>query len=303
MLEAMEYALTLQMIDKLSFAMEDQKEQHAVDVETGELVPVSSLGEGFPEERYVRLPHWGSAEGFNLMESFVTSLDNPAYREQLSQALMMGRGVFRAFKDALKGNKELEKLWFNYKERKLRGIIVSWYNAYREARGLEKLPVEPEETEELVASDFSFAWGAGEHAGEVLQLDRNVFFELFPDESPERLEERFEEKRRGLPPAGAESSPLLLAETPAGELAGFAWGIIEGGSVRVVQLAVTPALRGIGLGEALLRQFLTAMRARGMKRLTTELMGRSLRSSAFFQSVGFTPVTQLMECSLEELPY
>jgi hypothetical protein len=45
------------------------------------------------------------------------------------------------------------------------------------------------------------------------------------------------------------------------------------------------------------------MRARGMRRLTAELMGRSLRSSDFFQSVGFTPVTQVMECSLDELSY
>ena len=54
------------------------------------------------DDRHVRLPRWGSAEGFHLMESFVTSIDNPAYREQLSRALTMGKGVFRAFKDTLK---------------------------------------------------------------------------------------------------------------------------------------------------------------------------------------------------------
>ena len=94
------------------------------------------------------------------MESFVTSLDNPAYREQLSRALTMGKGVFRAFKDALKGSKEIEKLWFAYKEQRLRGVIMSWYNANREARGLARLPVEPEETEELVMSDFSVCLGS-----------------------------------------------------------------------------------------------------------------------------------------------
>ncbi len=157
-----------------------------------------------PKRGTSRLPRWGSAEGFHLMESFVTSLDNPAYREQLSRALTMGKGVFRAFKDALKQNKEIEKLWFAYKEQRLRAVIVSWYNANREARGLAKLPAEPEETEELVMSDFSFAWGPGEHAEEVLRLDRDAFFELFPDERPERLEERFAEKRRGMPPAGSD---------------------------------------------------------------------------------------------------
>jgi GNAT superfamily N-acetyltransferase len=237
------------------------------------------------------------------MESFVTSLDNPVYREQLSQALTMGHGVFRAFKDAVKQNKELEKLWFAYKEQRLRSVIVSWYNANREARGLARLPEEPEETEELVASDFSFTWAVGAHGEELEHLDRDAFFELFPNESPERLEQRFAEKRRGLPPAGGELSPILLAETPAAELGGFTWGVIDSRSVHIVQLAITPALRGIGLGETLLKKFLAEMRVRGMHRLTAELMGKSLRSAEFFQSMGFRTVTQVMECGLQELNY
>jgi ribosomal protein S18 acetylase RimI-like enzyme len=137
----------------------------------------------------------------------------------------------------------------------------------------------------------------------VEKLDRDAFFELFPHESPEKLKERFLEKRQGLPAAGEQSSPLLIAETPDGELAGFSWGVIDGTSVHIVQLAVAPALRGLGLGEALLRTFLTGMRSRGMRRLTTELMGRSLRSADFFKSVGFSMVTQTMECSLQDLPW
>ena len=186
----MNFELTAQMIDKIAFAMEDQKEQFAVDVESGELVPVSSPGI-VSDDKHVRLPLWGSAEGFHLMESFVTSIDNPAYREQLSRALTMGKGVFRAFKDTLKANKEIEKLWFAYKERRLRGVIISWYNANREARGLAKLPAEPEETEELVLSDFSFSWEVGSNAHAVRQLDRDAFFELFPNEHPSALEKRY----------------------------------------------------------------------------------------------------------------
>jgi GNAT superfamily N-acetyltransferase len=298
----MNFPLTAQMIDKIAFAMEDQKEKFAVDVDSGELVAISSLP-SLSEERHVRLPHWGSAEGFHLMESFVTSLDNPAYRQQLTRSLAMGKGVFRAFKDALRQNKEIEKLWFTYKERRLRSVIVSWYNANREARGLAKLPVEPEETEELVMSDFSFTWEVGGRAEAVRQLDRDAFFELFPADSPAALEQRYREKRQELPEAGAASSPVLMAETPSGELAGMIWGVIDGRSVNVVQLAVSPAFRGTGLSETLLGQFLTEMRGRGMERLVTELMGKSLRFSDFFQSVGFVPVAQVMECSLNELPY
>jgi ribosomal protein S18 acetylase RimI-like enzyme len=298
----MNFELTPPMIDKIAFAMEDQKERFSVDVETGELVPASSLSKD-SGERYVRLPRWGSAEGYHLMESFVTSLENPAYREQLLRSLTMGKGVFRAFKDSLKQNKEIEKLWFAYKERRLRGVIISWYNANREASGLAKLPAEPEETEELLMSDFTFRWDIAGQEPAVLQLDRDAFFELFPSESAAELERHFQEKRRGLPPAGEASSPILVAETPASELAGVVWGVIDGRSVNIVQLAVSPGYRGTGLGELLLRQFLTAMRSRGMQRLVTELMGKSLRFSDFFQSVGFVAVAQVMECSLEQLPY
>lgn len=301
-MKLMNFTLTTQMIDKIAFAMEDQKERYAVDIDTGELVPLSFHAGEPPEDRYVQLPRWGSAEGFHLMESFVTSLDNPVYRSELARALTMGKGVFRAFKDALKACK-IEKLWFEYKERRLRGVIVSWYNSNREARRLARLPVEPEDTEELVMSDFSFSWDIRNHGNDVRRLDRDAFFELFPGESAERLQERYAEKRSEVPDLGAEEAPVLIAETPDGELAGFAWGLIEGSSVHIIQLAVVPGLRGVGLGEAILRKFLTDMRARGMRRLTTELAGKSLRFSDFFHSVGFRTVTQVLECSLEDLPF
>jgi len=291
------------MIDKIGFAMEDQKARYAIDMDTGELTPLSALGSSFSEEKHARLPRWGSAEGFHLMESFVTDLRNPVYRDLLAKALTSGTGVFRSFKDTLKKNKEIEKLWFHYKETRLRAIIVSWYNVHREARGLEKLPLEPEEREELVESDFSFVWGERGHREDILRLDRDTFQELFPKEASQPIEERYAEKRRGVPAPGEETSPILVAETPAGDLAGFAWGLIDGKSVHIVQLAVMAELRGIGLGEALLKRFLTDMRARGMKRLTMELAGKSLRFAAFFQSVGFRPMTQVLESNLDELPY
>jgi ribosomal protein S18 acetylase RimI-like enzyme len=299
----MDFPLTSQMIDKIIFAMEDQKTKYAVEVSTGELAAAGSHGGPLPEERYVALPRWGSAEGFHLMESFVTTLNNPLHREALAGALASGKGVFRGFKDALKRNPEIEKLWFHYKEKRLRAVVVSWYNASREARGLERLAPEPEETGDLVASDFTLTWGAGGREAEILRLDRDAFYELFPMDNPARLAVRYGEKRKGVPVPGSDASPLLVAEDPDGGLAGFAWGRIEGQTVHILQLTVAADMRGIGLGEAVLRKFLTDMRARGMKLLTTELAGRSLRYAGFFRSVGFHPVTQLMECGLDELPF
>ena len=249
------------------------------------------------------LPRWGPAEGFHLMQSFVSTLHNPVYRDLLAQALASGKGVFRQFKDTLKRNREIERLWFHYKDRRLRSVIVAWYNASREARGLEKLSPEPEETDELVASDFFLGWGERGHAAEVLELDRHAFLELFPRDDPAALEERYRERRAGLPSPADAASALLVAETPAGELVGFAWGVMEGVDVQLVQLTVTRELRGIGLGEVLLRRFLSDLRTRGARTLTTELEGKSLRFSQFFQSLGFATRSEVLACSLDTLGF
>jgi N-acetylglutamate synthase-like GNAT family acetyltransferase len=78
--------------------------------------------------------------------------------------------------------------------------------------------------------------------------------------------------------------------------------VLDGPSVHLVQVAVEKELRGIGIGEALMRTFVTGIRGRGVKRLTTELAGKSLRFSDFFLSLGFTPVSEVLECSLDQLP-
>lgn len=296
-----DFELTQEMVEKIAFAMEDQAERFAIDVSTGELAPLEAAEGG--SERFVPLPRWGPAEGFHLMQSFVSTLRNPVYRDLLSQALATGKGVFRQFKDTLKRNREVERLWFHYKDRRMRSVIVAWYNASREARGLEKLAPEPEETEELVASDFSISWGARGHAEEVLRLDREVFLELNQREDPEALEQRYRERRAGLPSPDDPASALLVAETPTGELVGFAWGVVQGEDVHLAQLMVVRELRGIGLGEVLLRRFLADLRARGARTLTTELEGKSLRYSQFFQSLGFRQRSEVLACSLDSLGF
>jgi N-acetylglutamate synthase-like GNAT family acetyltransferase len=73
--------------------------------------------------------------------------------------------------------------------------------------------------------------------------------------------------------------------------------------VHIVQLTVVKELRGIGLGETLMKRFLADIRARGIVKLTIELAGKSLRFSDFFQSLGFSHLSQTLECSLNELTY
>jgi ribosomal protein S18 acetylase RimI-like enzyme len=299
----MEFTLTPQVIDKIGFAMEDQDQEFCIDAVTGELVPAEEAEAASDPDRYVPIPAWGPAEGFHLMENFITTLRNPLYRDMLAEALAAGRGVFRAFKDTLKKSREIEKLWFLYKERRFKGIIVAWYNMNREARGLSKMKPEPEETEELLASDFTVEWGERGHREGILELDRDAFLEMFPTDRGPSVEARYREKRSGLPAPGEEPSAILAAEAPTGELAGFVWGLVEGDTVRLIQFAVIREYRGIGLGAVLLRRFVLDLGRRGAKLLTMEVAGRSLRYSDFFESIGFKPTFQVLEVDLSQLSF
>lgn len=301
--EPMDFTLTPQVIDKIGFAMEDQDQEFFIDVTSGELLPADEAEAASDPDRYVPIPEWGPADGFHLMENFVTTLRNPLYRDMLAEALAAGKGVFRTFKDTLRKSREIEKLWFLYKERRFKSIIVAWYNMNREARGLSRMKPEPEDTEELLASDFTVEWGERGHREEILELDRDAFFEMFPKEHGTAVEARYREKRAGLPAAGDGASAVLTAETPTGDLAGFAWGIVEGEAVRLVQLAVVREYRGIGLGAVLLRRFVLDLGRRGAKTLSMEVAGRSLRFVDFFTSLGFKPTYQILEVDLPQLSF
>jgi len=63
-------------------------------------------------------------------------------------------GACCAFKAALAEHQELERAFRDFKIRGMRRIIVTWYDDLREARGLERLGPEPEDTDELLSSDI-----------------------------------------------------------------------------------------------------------------------------------------------------
>jgi GNAT superfamily N-acetyltransferase len=155
------FELTQELIDDIIFWMESQDGQYAVDVKTGGVVNLENLDENSrdgaeAENRYADIPAWGPVDGFGLMENFTASLKNPPARKRLALALNQGRGVFRAFKDALAEFPPVEKLWFSYKEKELEKAVRLWYAGLREEAGIQKIGKEPEETDELITEDFLF---------------------------------------------------------------------------------------------------------------------------------------------------
>ncbi|HEB11151.1 MAG TPA: GNAT family N-acetyltransferase [Spirochaetales bacterium] len=294
------FPLTDEFIERLIFAMEDQKHRFIVDFNTGDIL---SSDDDLPD--YLEIPLWRQIEGFSLMEKFVSKLRNPLHREPLHSVLSSGKGVFRNFKDALKKNGQLERLWLSFKEKEMRRIVRDWYNEQRELKGLQRLGPEPEETEELLLSDFTIKPGSKEYLEAVIELDRQAMLENIENLRPEKIEELYRNKRSLLPAPLDKRSLLLVIETPEGELAGFAWGVEtenqldSSAEMRLVQLAVARNLRGLGLGKLLLHHFVQETGSLGMCRLVAELSGPALKLAAFFKKLGFVNSSVVMALDLD----
>jgi ribosomal protein S18 acetylase RimI-like enzyme len=245
------FELCEKVVEQIVFAMEDQERDSVVDLETGEVLPSA----GHSGELYAKPPVWSSREGFKLMEDFLASVRQPSARSSLSAALAQGRGVFKAFKAVLAENQELERAFRDFKIRAMRRTIGVWYDDLREAKGLERLGPEPDDTDELVLSDLDIG---------VLGLDasRSYLLPLLQDAEDESLESMpgplaaFEIGRLRSEIEAAEDGLCALAYDGEGGALGAALGFRmvmgERGFGRIVFLMVKSEFRRMGLGRTLL---------------------------------------------------
>ena len=292
----MKFQMTPELIDEVIFGMENQESTYFIDTE--ECVVVPEDDENFDldadPDRYLEVPDWTSIDGFKLMERFAAGLRNPIVRENLRLSLGAGRGVFRNFKNALKERPDVEKLWFSYKEREMRKLVVEWYNELCEVWGFQKLAVEEEETEELVLSDFVLSHPVSEEAmrARLLDMDRCSYREALDGYPPGWVDAKYEKDRTGVE---FRDGQVILAETPSGETAGFIWGqslpadSSEGISVidRILQLFVVPEYRGLGVSKALLERYCREAYDRNVSRIFIDCVGGSLGFGERIESEGF----------------
>ncbi len=309
----MDFVLTAEIISQIIFAMEDQQHRLLVDRRTGELVRAEEAGpagEGGESAAYVPVPDWRPIDGFNLMERFTSRLRNPFLRSQLRDALASRKGVFRRFKDILKGSPEVERLWFTFKEREMRRLVWEWYNQQRELAHLERLPVEPdqlEDNEELILTDFAVRPGREQDLPALLRLDRSSFVERFPQAVPARVRRLYRRLRARLQAPLSAPSVTVVAETPQGGFAGFLWALRRRDTLsgrpclRIVNLAVSPEYRGLGIGALLLREIVRMDRERGWGTVRVTLAGQSLRMSEFARRQGFTVRAERLELDVDAL--
>jgi len=276
----MKFELTEALIDEIAFFMEDQSGIFFVDKVKGNVISEDNLdddeqsiddddGEG--GERYISLPDWDSSDGFRLMEHFAAEFRNPLIREQLTQALDRGRGVFRAFKDILGSYPEAEKLWFSYKEKEMRREIISWYNSLREEWGLEKIGEEPEDTADLVLEDFRFRPYVKDdmaNAEELHRLCQEEYEKILEDagfknsaKNLVRESQAFHNLPNNLFNQQSAHTPVtaFIAETGGNEFAGFISGVTKDSVFHIQSLELKPEYRGLGLGEILLGKLIESL--------------------------------------------
>ncbi|GAB1482098.1 hypothetical protein MASR2M78_09130 [Treponema sp.] len=266
----MKFELSEALIDQILFSMEDQDLAHFIDTEIGLVVGADELELGAEDDRYESIPEWISADGFRLMERFAASLKNPLVREELSNALDRGRGVFRAFKNTLSVRPEVEKLWFSYKDKAMRRAIVDWYNGLCQEWGIKRIGLEPEETVDLVLEDFLFRDALTDDAEAILQL--------------------YELSRGGTEPSlTIQGASCLVVETARGDLAGFAMLLQNRDELVLKALDVHPEYRGLGIGEALLSQTLEKYANSGFSSIKIDLPSTSEAFSRVLLREGFKP--------------
>jgi ribosomal protein S18 acetylase RimI-like enzyme len=246
--------------------MEDQNGEFLLDTKHGVVVNTDKFADTFDynnedddeedednEEFLISLPEWEPSDGFRLMEHFTAGLRNPLAREELTAALNRGKGVFRAFKDALSRRPETEKLWFTYKEKQMKQEVISWYNALRETWGLEQIGSEPEDTEDLVLEDFRFRAGT--------QEDREKAADLHSLCAGDYGENKDEQDRTAdifnrMNPWVFPGDLSLIAETAGGDFAACIAAVNENSALHIRILEVKPEYRGLGLAESMLNQLL-----------------------------------------------
>jgi len=148
---------------------------HYLDLETGEVVMLTSEVTGYLEEppdhelsewmqdmlevaqqveegygtRYIQIPQADSHEGYRDMERFISTVRNPHLQDRLWRAIQ-GRGAFRYFKDVLVEHPAERERWFAFSDRCIHERMVGWL----ESEGIEPSnPIEPPEEPEPEIED------------------------------------------------------------------------------------------------------------------------------------------------------
>lgn len=261
--------LSRELKSLIAFGMEDQENSFYLDLRSMTLV--KNPGTILPENME-KIPEWKPADGFRLMEEFVSSLKSEEIKSELSLVLSEGKGVFKNFKLAMKKHPLIEKNWLRFKENKFDTLIENWFKLVSESRNLEIFFQEEDqdnETDNLINSDFEFFSVSPEDLPalraeyEEKTAGSLQFGEISPDS--EKVLQCLNEKHSEL--YSGEIS-VIKACSMKGDTAGFAVThktILSPDTAIISELKVFPEYRGMGLGGILLNDSLTRIKTLGFQ--------------------------------------
>jgi ribosomal protein S18 acetylase RimI-like enzyme len=250
----MRFDLDNALTEEILFYMENQDGEFLLDTKDAIVVDIHNNDyEDEPDfddnERFIPLPEWSSNDGYRLMENFTAKLKNPIVRQELSAALNKNKGVFRSFRNVLEQYPETEKMWFNFKEQKMKDEVIVWYNSLREEWGLEPLGIEPEDNSSLILEDFVL------REGKDSDLERAAALHKICTE--EREDNIFSDLYEKMNPFVFPGDICFIAENPSGDFCGFISAVKDSTiNLRICQLEVQSEYRGVGLGKTLLSKFI-----------------------------------------------
>ncbi|MDR1901003.1 MAG: GNAT family N-acetyltransferase [Treponema sp.] len=267
------FELSDALIDEMLFFMEDQNGAFYVDAKEGIVIeeadiPNSAAYKGEDGKRFFPLPEWDSSDGYRLMERFTARFKNPLIYSELTAALDQGKGVFRAFKNTINQHPEAEKVWFSFKEKEIKKEIIRWYNALREEWGLERIGLEPEETEYLVLEDFRIRLAEQKDLPYAEKLHHCCIEECIAGKGKTAA--------KALRSLSAETWRFpgdisFIAETGSGEFAAYISAILRNRILHIIALEVKSEYRGLGIGEALLSNLLEKSNTKNAEEVVIDL--------------------------------
>jgi ribosomal protein S18 acetylase RimI-like enzyme len=252
----MSFELDKIMIDEILFHMENQDKKFVFDVRKNHIMDIREIEEidsvdhdfDFHDniDRFIPLPKWTPNDGFRLMEKFNSRLKNPVVREELSAALNAKKGVFRSFKNVLEQYPETEKLWFSFKEQKMKKEIFIWYNSLREEWGLEHVGVEPDDDSFLVLEDFNIREGKDSDKENAEVLHKFCI---------EKRSDNISSDLETVSPFIFPGDLCLIAESAGGDFAGYICAEKKSSVLQIQNLEIKSEYRGMGLGKIMLSKF------------------------------------------------
>lgn len=279
--------LTPELIERIIFAMEDQSCYYIFDTDNGTIVAEDDVDDP-DEDYYIDIPKWTPANGFQLMEQFIVSLNNPVFREKLREAIRKGKGAFKKFKAVIKERSEIEQLWYNYKKKHMVQIILKWAKSNEEWFKISQLSAEIEdESEELLLSDFEFLLNDSQLNSECEKLRGSAAAEMFSGCTQSIIESLNGQKADTL-----SSEEIFAARSPSGELCGFCiYTFRNQNCAYIKEIYVVPEFRSLGIAKELLFKTMQQFQEQGVESVYTSPIATKMSPMIkWLEQWGFKPL-------------